>query len=324
MQVEENSSRQDMTLPDSLRAMLATRTMRLFHFIWHDVRYSYLSLPPKDQEEIERLGWKPPRPALSQGGWPPLVHNRSGEDFLFSHRKMIRAVNAFLTDKKDSSYPKVVGWKNIPPPNDPEYPVPPPYSINDPKVDDYLVRVKSDAFYEEKIRVRDELFRNKDFLKTITLGELGAHLEFTLHNWAHMRWSSLPKQGFRPQLKAPYNADSIDPKWDSPDYDSIADPYASHMNPLFWKLHGYIDDRVNDWKEAHGLEKIDWIGTWEGPSIDGFSPQQHDHSIEQDELSLHQVLAILVRQEKCSHFYEKTLLLELPKQAAKFSSQMRI
>jgi hypothetical protein len=36
-------------------------------------------------------------------------------------------------------------------------------------------------------------------------------------------------------------------------------------NSIFWKLHGWIDDRIEDWKAANGVtEEPHWVGTWMG------------------------------------------------------------
>lgn len=34
--------------------------------------------------------------------------------------------------------------------------------------------------------------------------------------------------------------------------DWLGIPYSSHVNPYFWRLHGYVDDRVNGWLQANG------------------------------------------------------------------------
>ena len=43
----------------------------------------------------------------------------------------------------------------------------------------------------------------------------------------------------------------ISPKWDDPRYDSLFEFYSSHVHPFFWRLHGWVDDRIEDWFEAH-------------------------------------------------------------------------
>jgi len=31
----------------------------------------------------------------------------------------------------------------------------------------------------------------------------------------------------------------------------LGDFYSSHVNPVFWRLHGWVDDRIEDWFAAH-------------------------------------------------------------------------
>ena len=39
-------------------------------------------------------------------------------------------------------------------------------------------------------------------------------------------------------------------KWSSPKYDFLGEFYSSHVNPVFWRLHGWVDDRIEDWFRA--------------------------------------------------------------------------
>ncbi len=78
----------------------------------------------------------------------------------------------------------------------------------------------------------------------------------------HMRWSAEP-DAIRPDVD-PTSPGDIDTRWDDPSYDWLGDTYSSHVNPIFWKLHGWVDDRIEDWRLAHGLDEIEWTGTWVG------------------------------------------------------------
>jgi hypothetical protein len=37
------------------------------------------------------------------------------------------------------------------------------------------------------------------------------------------------------------------------------------VNNVFWKLHGWVDERIDRWAEANNVDEIEWTGTWEGP-----------------------------------------------------------
>ena len=70
----------------------------------------------------------------------------------------------------------------------------------------------------------------------------------------HMRWSSLtydPVDGTTPVPGGRSPDYDISTKWDSPNYDYLGDFYSSHVNPVFWRLHGWVDDRIEAWFAAH-------------------------------------------------------------------------
>jgi hypothetical protein len=109
-----------------------------------------------------------------------------------------------------------------------------------------------------------------------TLGELGSRLEFSIHNALHMRWSSQPTMN-RPDADPTQPDATIPTAFDDPSYDFLGDTYSSHVNYIFWKLHGWIDNRIEDWKAANGVTgEPHWVGTWMGkmemPSMPGMEP----------------------------------------------------
>jgi hypothetical protein len=40
-------------------------------------------------------------------------------------------------------------------------------------------------------------------------------------------------------------------RWYNAENDFLGDPFSSHVNPVFWHFHGWIDDRIEDWFRAH-------------------------------------------------------------------------
>ena len=196
------------------------------------------------------------RGSTSPTGGSPILDNYSGEDFLFMHREMIKNVNAILAQVQDPQYPKVEGWEIIPRPGDLEYPVPPAWV-------DGVREVKSDQYFENVFIPWEQQYTKPDYLSRVTLGQLGAELEFSIHNAMHMRWASQPS-GTRPRAN-PTKPELIDRRWDDPSYNYLGDTYSSHVNPIFWKLHGWIDNRIEGWKSANGITgDIQWSGTWVG------------------------------------------------------------
>ena len=113
-------------------------------------------------------------------------------------------------------------------------------------------------------------FTDPAFLRSVTLGELGIMIEMTIHNAMHMRWAAAPGSTRPEPLQAsgdidPTKGEVIGLEWDDPQYDFLGDTYSSHVNPIFWKLHGWIDDRVEAWKTANAVFGNDfWKGKWLG------------------------------------------------------------
>jgi len=245
-------------LPHSILKFLASKEIRFRHYMWHNCRNRWMSLTEKEKEDLKKMGWEPPRPSMDTNG-NYLMFNDSGEDFLFMHRHMVLMVNERLA-KHDFPYGKeVIGWKELPEPKDPFYPVPPPYGNNT-----FQQYIKSDTYFYNVMKPLSFKFRNSEYLKTVSLGQLGTELEFEIHNMMHIRWASNIR-GIRPDISPFYETDKIEKKWDDVEYDWLEDFYASHVNPIFYKLHGWIDNRILDWQRANNVKVIDWKGNWTGP-----------------------------------------------------------
>jgi hypothetical protein len=305
-------------IPQAVKVMMATRERRLHHYIWHQVRNLWFEFTDTERQEITSDGWAPPRPAVNQQGDVDLA-NKSGEDFLYMHRAMIANVNAKLAQIADPSYPKIAGWEDIPAPGDPDYPVPPPWDTGFPGLNQALDTVKANDFFTQQMQPLNARFKDSEYLRTVTLGELGARIEFTVHNWMHMRWCSQVSQ-IRPDPQQ-FSTD-IDPRWDDVAYDWLGDTYSSHVNSVFWKLHGWVNDRIKGWRRANNITgPIQWTGTWVGPmpmhpSVDSLHamlqarvhddyPPHHDHYSQ-----MVKIFRVLARSGKCSHFYDRLFILE--------------
>ena len=191
------------------------------------------------------------------------------------HRQMIAGVNQRLKEIGDPTYPKIEGWQNVPHPTDPEFPVPPLFNRNnDPEFSFEALRDrKSYNYYLTHFRPWEARFTDPNYLRTVTLSELGAEIEFNIHNRMHSRWSAEPWNGGRPPADRTRPV-AIDQKWDNPQYDYLGDQYASHVNPIFWKLHGWVDERINDWMRANNLSgEVPWTGMWVGMMPAGVHPE---------------------------------------------------
>ena len=250
------------SLPSEIKNYLAKREMRVAHYLFHQVRNLWNFIDEQSKNEIRKMGWEPPRPSVDSSG-KFIADNNSGEDFLYMHRQMIQAVNTMLGKGNYAYGKKIVGWTDIPSPNDLNYPVPPTFFIFNGYPNDLLNTYKSDAYFNNILKPLSDRYKNYDFLRTLTLGQLGARLEFEVHNPMHVRWTK-PLYDWRRDPVPFYKADNIDRKWDDPSYDWLLDFYASHVNEVFWKLHVWLDDRINDWQKANGVYFIFWKGMWTG------------------------------------------------------------
>ncbi|MFJ9721286.1 hypothetical protein ACIRP3_00865 [Streptomyces sp. NPDC101209] len=250
-------------MPKPVIDTLADRAMRMHHMLWHISRNAWTQRGTQQQQVFRSHGWDPPRPATTAAG-EPAYDNGSGEDFLYMHRQMIAEVNQLLTHLGDPHYARVVGWPGIPAPDDHDYAVPPPFDVPG---DIGSTRAIADAKQNaslQRMRQWEALFTAPDRLRSMTLGQLGARVETTVHNWMHLRWSA-EMPAYRPSGDDPFD---VDPKWDEPANDWLADFYSSHVNPVFWKLHGWVDKRIDDWMTANGhTGEVPWSfdPPWSGP-----------------------------------------------------------
>jgi len=234
----------------------------MHYYLWHEVRDNWVTYPKDLQDELRKAGWEPPRPA----GLPhePLETDDSGEDYLFMHRDTIRYANKILADAGDPNYRRIEGWLELPAPDDPDYPVPPPWfdPAEFPVIVQFTQRSKADMVYQKYLKPWGEMFSDPGFLKMISLGTLGSLIHSTVHATVKRRWSAVPG-GRRPEPGP--QVKTIPAEWDDPRYDYLADFYSMQVNPVYWKFYGWVDDRIEEWKLVHGVFGTDfWKGKWIG------------------------------------------------------------
>ncbi|MDQ4024190.1 MAG: Tat pathway signal protein [Actinomycetota bacterium] len=250
-------------LPVDVRNALAQRVYRMQHYLWFELR-DYWSIYPQDaQEKIRALGWEPPRPAIDEQQ-VEIVDNNSGEDFLYMHCEWLAFANHLLAATGEPEFPRVEGWTSIPAPDDPDFPVPAawfgPESFAVSNA--FIVRAKTDDFFERRFRRWEQLCSDPSYLRRVTLGELGTFVEATLHDAVRSRWGE-PPAAMRPDPPPP--GEPLGDNWDDPGYDFLRDHYAMHVNPIYWKFYGWVLDRVEDWKITNGVFGRDfWKATWIG------------------------------------------------------------
>lgn len=223
-------------LPTAVVQHLADRGMRVHHNRWHFIRARWNELEEEERQFYMEIGWEPPRLVGETG---------AGLDFLYMHRRMIEQVNHLLAHIADPTYLRVVGWGPIPwDHDDPIWPMPLVFLSNPAKT-----QARTDFFRQE---VQDK-YENNTWLQSVNLDLLGTQIENSIHNWMHIHWTDAPW----------YTGDPLQDINDTR-HDWLADTYSSHVNKAFWKLHGWIDDRITQWEQANG-QVADFSDSWEGP-----------------------------------------------------------
>ena len=218
-------------------------------------------------------------------------------------------------------YPSGVdqGWTAIPAPGvaaGSGVDTPPGWEQSDTVTQRRIAALKSDPYFWSAMRGWDRQFKNAGYLAALSLGALGATIEFTVHNDMHMRWTSAPRDPATgevvPDGRLPTD---LDPKWSKPVYDFLGEFYSSHVNPVFWRLHGWIDDRIEDWFAAHEVahpgevdreirDGFTWLkpGKWVRDQPPWAAPApHHGHGHGHDDLDpeiMRQVIQILYADEE--------------------------
>ncbi len=296
--------------------LMAAPEHRYHHQLWHASRDSWAGLTDAKKAALRSLGWQPgpsgsERPSLSADR----LRNGSGEDFLFMHRRMVQTVKALD--------PSIRAWRSVPSQGAlasfaqgveavrignldgnalaPAWIVP-----DDPDLTSWLHSLREQSTYQAVFQAWERMYTDRRYLATLSLGELGSRIEFSIHNWMHMRWTSVtrdpstdPRRRGTPIPEGRATLD-FDPKWLDPQYDHLGETFSSHVNPIFWRLHGWVDDRIEDWFAAQDAERpgtvkratldgvrwfeVDgkWVtctAPWEGPLHAAVTPMHagHDH-----------------------------------------------
>jgi hypothetical protein len=265
-------------IPEAV-AMLSERAHRLRHTVWHTLRGDWFSpnMTDADRRSLEKLGWHLADPPFRANGTLDLT-NGAGEDFLYMHRRMIRMLHE-VYDR--AGKPRPTSWTQLPPANAPQFAyrevpdpanpavktyvydpdssgvmVPPPTAdfldqVGGPQANPFFRFNKTARGLANLMRNLTTTLRSARVVSQLTLGAYGSLIEFTVHNWMHMRWATaLPRDPVTGQPVARDGYD-IDRKWDVPENDYLGDFHSSHVNPIFWKLHGWVDGCIGVWQAAH-------------------------------------------------------------------------
>ncbi|QTT87935.1 PvdJ/PvdD/PvdP-like protein [Pseudomonas chlororaphis] len=254
-------ARQRIGLNPTLLAWLISPEHRLFHQLWHASRDKWHSLSEAKRDALRGIGWQPgPRGQERDARGKRKDRNGSGIDFFFMHRHMLGTAR---------SMQDLPSWLNFPTPqpelerdrlgfahyfdNHDGFALPPTWlASDDADYTQWVSDIKTAETYHSNFQVWESRYRDPRYLSTLTLGQFGSELELGLHDWLHMRWASVPRDPSN-GAPVPFARDPADfsARWYAVENDFLGDPFSSHVSPVFWAFHGWIDDRVEDWFRAH-------------------------------------------------------------------------
>lgn len=254
-------ARERVALNPSLLAWLVSAEHRLFHQLWHATRDKWHTLSAAQHSALRGLGWQPgPRDKERDARGPRKDRNGSGIDFFFMHRHMLGTAR---------SMQDLPSWPFFPLPqpalerdrqgfaryfdNHDGTALPPTWLAEGDEVyAQWVSDIKTEETYQSNFQVWESQYRDPRYLAKLTLGQFGSEVELGLHDWLHMRWASVPRDPSNGQ-PVPFARDTADfaPRWFAAENDFLGDPFSSHVNPVFWHFHGWIDDRLEDWFRAH-------------------------------------------------------------------------
>ncbi|CAH0647656.1 MULTISPECIES: pyoverdine maturation tyrosinase PvdP [Pseudomonas] len=254
-------ARERLAFVPALHEQLISPGWRYFHQLWHATRDRWHRIDESRRQAVRGLGWQAGPLGKERNARGHDRHlNGSGEDFLFMHRHMLHGVRQ-VQDLRS--------WPCLPAPrpfvgenrqafadymnNVTGYSVPPCWQADDDDhFNQWLYYIKSREGLYANFQLWEAQLHDPEYLSTLCLGELGSRIELGIHDWLHMRWAAMaqdPNTGW-PMAYARRNHDFSE-RWFGASNDFLGDPFSSHVNPVFWAFHGWLDDRLEDWFLAH-------------------------------------------------------------------------
>ncbi|MHC6224840.1 pyoverdine maturation tyrosinase PvdP [Pseudomonas sp. X10] len=254
-------ARERIPYTPEMHAWVISPEHRLFHQLWHATRDQWHKLSKEKQGALRGLGWQPgPRDRERDARGPRKHRNGSGIDFLFMHRHMLGTARS-LQD--------LPSWSHFPLPqpsvdfdrqgfarfhdNHDGCCVPPSWQApGDDEYGQWVSAIKASETFCSNFQVWESQYQDPLYLSKLSLGAFGSELEVNLHDWLHMCWATVPRDPSNGAV-VPFARDQADfaQRWFGPENDFLGDPFSSHCNPVFWGFHGWIDDRIEDWYQAH-------------------------------------------------------------------------
>ncbi|MFV3286270.1 twin-arginine translocation signal domain-containing protein [Pseudomonas sp. NY15356] len=254
-------ARERIAYTPQMQAWVVSPEHRLFHQLWHATRDKWHRLSDTQRGALRGLGWQPgPRDHERDARGPHKHRNGSGVDFLFMHRHMLDAARRLQDLPSWSHFPLPqpsvefdrVGFARYHENHD-GCCVPPSWQApGDDAYGQWVSAIKASETFCSNFQVWESQYQDPQYLSKLSLGALGSEMEMTLHDWLHMCWASVPRDPIN-GAPVPFARDPADfaTRWFGAENDFLGDPFSSHVNPVFWGFHGWIDDRIEDWYRAH-------------------------------------------------------------------------
>ncbi|POF39095.1 PvdJ/PvdD/PvdP-like protein [Pseudomonas laurylsulfativorans] len=275
-------ARERAGLNPTLLAWLVSPQHRLFHQLWHATRDKWHKLSDDQRDALRGIGWQPgPRDKERDARGERKDRNGSGVDFFFMHRQMLGTAR---------SMQDLPSWTHFPLPqpelardrrgfaryfdNHDGTALPPTWlAEDDDEYTQWVSDIKTRETYHSNFQVWESQYRDPRYLSKLTLGQFGSEVELGLHDWLHMRWASVPRDPSNGQ-PVPFARDPSDfsARWFAAENDFLGDPFSSHVNPMFWHFHGWIDDRLEDWFRAHERFHPGQVSRQEVNGVQWFAP----------------------------------------------------
>lgn len=233
---------------EAMRKHTAEFNHRVWHIRWHGIRGIWNNDQFKDIVQFVKdnyPGWVVNEKNYFGAQYrdnKKYPNNKQGIDFLYMHKIMFDMLNDTLASEH---LPPVVGWMNIP------------------KNDSKLFPITTDESYYphstkagQNIENWEATYQTRAYLKSVTLSQMGYDIEVTIHNLMHMRFALKEHKdamdGDLFKKWEEYSTEEQDKmRYDGPQdahfYDWLGDPFSSAVNPNFWKLHGWINNRLEQW-----------------------------------------------------------------------------
>ncbi|MFB4393667.1 MULTISPECIES: twin-arginine translocation signal domain-containing protein [unclassified Pseudomonas] len=275
-------ARDRLPYTEQMHAWVLSPEHRLFHQLWHATRDQWHKIPEDKRNALRGLGWQPgPRDRERDARGPRKHRNGSGIDFLFMHRHMLGIARSFQP---------LPSWQHFPLPqpnvefdrvgfaryydNHDGCCVPPSWQApGDEAYGQWVSAIKAGETFSGNFQVWESQYQDPAYLSKLSLGALGSELEMNLHDWLHMCWASVPRDPSN-GIPLPFARNPADfaARWFGPQNDFLGDPFSSHVHPVFWGFHGWIDDRIEDWYRAHERHHPGQVQRLEVSGVKWFAP----------------------------------------------------